>query len=71
MKELDLDGLACCEFELQHGVFLVNLSHGRLDSLTPSQGAWDKWEVGNGLTRGSVVVQLESGDPGLLPALLQ
>jgi len=33
MKELDLDGLARHEFELQHGVFLINPSHGQLDSV--------------------------------------
>lgn len=33
MKELDLDGPACLEFELWHGMFLLNLNHRQLDSL--------------------------------------
>lgn len=34
-----------CEFELQHGVFLLNLSRGQLDSLFLSWEAWDQWVV--------------------------
>lgn len=33
LKELELDGLACHEFELPYGVFLINLSREQLDSL--------------------------------------
>lgn len=34
MKELNLGGLACHEFELQLGVCLINLTHGQLDSVS-------------------------------------
>lgn len=58
MKELDLNGLACREFELQHGVFLTNLSHGQLDCLFLSWETWEQNVVGDGLTSGSMSVQL-------------
>lgn len=44
-------GLACSEFELQHGVFLINLSHGQLGWLSLHWEAQARRVVGNGLTR--------------------
>lgn len=69
LKELDLDGLACHEFELPYGVFLINLSREQLDSLFLSREAWDKRVVENELMSRSPAMWLESGDPRLPPAL--
>lgn len=47
MKELDLDGLARREFDLQHGVFLINPSDSQLDSV-PQLGSLEQEGGGEG-----------------------
>lgn len=66
MTELDLDGNACCEFELQHGVCLINSSWTLCSWTEEPRTEGGGKQAAEGVDGGAAEVR----GAGLLPALL-